>query len=334
MASLLPQSKDWPVCDRRLSRAAREMVKEQILPIVQHYLKDNGFSVAPSVKKTILSRISTETFDRSVGETMSLVIKNTSCPLHPDLDYYSDLEGSVLQSIPGSSKRSPRPSIPYWWKCGKCGRVFATRYYLDLHQMSHHQQQNDDIDNNTTKVCLGSTVCQALSGCDERAFQLEPHYARGSGGAGPDAHITKAEYARRLPICTSDSLKTHRELCIMMMSDCFPNPLAVQLQQFVCEHMSCHGNLHQFVHRHWYSWRDEWEDHYQHHTLGWTGTVLLLGLFFYYAVILVDRLPTVVAKSKRKNIAGHMLLQNDKRANPPSFLVAYYNNKKIKKKAQ
>lgn len=332
MASLLPQQKDWPVCDRRLSRAAREMVKELILPIVQHYLKDNGFSVAPSVKKTILSRIPTKIFDKSVGETLLLAIKNTSCPLHPDLDSYSDLEHSVLQSIPGSSKRSPRPSIPHWLKCGKCGRVFATRYYLDLHQMNNHQ--HDAIDQNITKVCIGSTICQALGGCDERAFQLEPHYARGSGGAGPDAHITKAEYARRLPSCTSESLHTHRELCVTMMSDCFPNDLAVQLQQFVCEHLSCHGNLHQFVHRHWYSWRNEWEDHYQHHKLGWTGMVLLFGLFFYYAGIFVDRFSSVVGRSKRKNSAGYRLLHNDKRTNPPSFLVAWYNNTKIKKKAQ
>lgn len=325
MVSLLPQGNETTECDRRLSRTARDMIQSQILPIVRHYLNDNKIPLPPATKKSPMTRVPTSMFDDSIGATLPLVIMDPSCPLHPYLDLYRDHERSVLTSLPGSMRKSPRRSIPHWFKCGLCGKVFATRYYLDVHQSKRH----DDM-MNATNVCLAD-LCPALGGCDERALQLEPYYGRGSGGVGPDAHMVKAAYLRQMPVCTMGSIDASRKLCTTVMSGCFPSSLAAQLHQAVCEHMSCHGKLHQFVHRHWYTWRDEWEDHYQGIKLSWISGLFLAGLAVYYLTEFVDRF-LMMSGGRRRNREGRRLLQKGKRAKPTSWFSTWFRRNKVKNK--
>jgi len=332
MPSLLPhQNESTTLCDRRFSRTARHMIKTQILPIVRHYLKDHKISIPPSTNKmSALNRLPTKIFDDSVGDTLALAITNSSCPLNPELDYFRDLERSVLKSLPLSIKRSQRQSVPHWFKCELCGKVFATRYYVDLHQMNHHAKPMND-----NQVCLGETLCKALGGCDEQSIQLEPHYARGSGGAGPDAHIVKAEYARQLPVCTAEKISASREVCAIMVRDCFPSDLAIQLQNIVCDRISCHGKMHQFFNRHWYTWRDEWDDHYHDHKIGWIGMLLVVGLVVYYLSFLVDRwLSDSFGSGQRGNIDGRRLLQKrNNRSKPSSSIGKWFKRSTAKAKS-
>lgn len=333
MSSLLPQKNETTACDRRLSRTARDMIQRQVLPIVRHYLNDNQIPLPPATKKLPMTRVPTSMFDDSIGATLPIVIQDPSCSLHPNLDLYRDLERSVLTSLPGSRMKSPRRSMPHWFQCGLCGKKFATRYYLDLHQSKRHDDSRSMMTNTTTPnvVCLADTICPALGGCDERALQLEPHYARGSGGVGTDAPLIRLAYLRQLPICSVESIAASRQQCTRLMSDCFPSALAEQLHQSVCEHFSCHGIPHRFVHRHWYMWRDEWEDHYHGIQFSWMSGLFLTGLAVFYLTAIVDRC-LMMSGGRWRNREGRRLLLKDKRAKPAYWLTKWFRRTKVKNK--
>jgi hypothetical protein len=315
------------------------MVQTQILPIVQHYLRDRGIPISSTPNQFPTYRVPNAPWDvlMRVNDTLSVAIhrsrtsgrgSSTFCPLDPELDSFRDLELSVSVHLPASVKRSPRSTIANWFTCELCGKVFATRYYLDLHQSNHHHDHSESsTTNGNNNVCLGTTVCQALGGCHEQALLLEPYYARGSGGTGPDAAAVKAAYARQLPTCTSESMAQSRDLCVAMMADCFPHDLAIQLQHAVCDHaISCQSKVSGY--RHWYLWRDEWEEHYENQKLGWVGVVLLVGLGIYYLSTVVDRWLGTASTSgggRNRNSEGRRLLQKNSRGTRSSWSSTLYN---------
>lgn len=251
-------------CDRRLSRAARELLKRRLLPLLPHH-----------------------SLHESVNDTLRQSIRDAStCILHPDRDILLQDEEHSKRIPAGPSRLLPRKHATHWYQCSYCGKVFLTRYYLDLHlETMHHYSRNVTIAN----VCPAVDYCQILGGCHHVALELEPYYGRGSGGFGPDAFQVRQMWSRRLQPCNEVVLKEESQpACRAVIRQCFQeHDLVENMIAGVCDTMTCHNRLHQLAGNvvwHVHTWKHEWELHHNH-GVGWVGIVLVLSLLAYYIVM-------------------------------------------------
>lgn len=247
-------------CDRRLSRAAREIVQRRILPLLSSSLQNPSNVLRESIRDA------------------------TTCILHPDRDVLLNDELNSIKIQAGPSRLTPRRNnLPHWWyECGVCGKKFLTRYYLDLHFENSHFSKVGD-------VCPAISYCHALGGCDEVALELEPWYGRGSGGAGPDAPQIRQLWRKRAHSESCDEIKLKQEVrpaCEDMMRKCFTESVAKELIVGVCDTLTCHHRLHQLaghVAKHVHSWKSQWDEHHNH-SVGWLGAIVVtcVGVYYYW----------------------------------------------------
>ena len=243
-------------CDRRLSRAAREIVKRRIVPLL--HPRDVTAPLADILRQYIQDA--------------------STCILHPDRDVLLQDE-LISRRIPaGSVRLSPTKNLPHWFECGVCGKQFLTPYYLDLHlETAKHSSSQG--------VCPAVSYCHVLGGCHDVALELEPFYGRGSGGAGPDAPQVRQLWSRQARSCNEHELADSvRPACQQVMNDCFAPDTARDLIVGVCDTLTCHNRLHQLaghVVRHVHSWQREWEEHHNH-KVGWMGAAVVVILVLWY----------------------------------------------------
>lgn len=188
------------VCDRRLSRAARSILKRHLLStlkIVQaHGDEDNNTGNEVTVWDLL---------DQSLASSST----KTNCALIPSQDLLKYHENHIERIHVPYKTSSPRSGngISFraaiyqqskvqwkqypWYKCLLCGKMFSSQYYIDQHMDTHHshliQDKNDGQNNNQKSnennwICPGTTWCSALPFCSQHALSLEPYYGRGSSG--------------------------------------------------------------------------------------------------------------------------------------------------------
>jgi hypothetical protein len=285
MSVFLPPTNATGYCDRRMSRAARRIILQVIVPIVEHWLIDSGRSLP------IKRRPKTSTREpQSLGPTYLWDIlqlsASVSCPiLH---DTFRDLEDESFVSPPRSRNFSPRRTYPNWYLCGICGKVFSTRYYLDRHQTSHPKSFSEERNH----ICLGNLICDALGGCDHVALESEPHYGRGSGDGGPDAATVHRAWLSRIKPCEEERIVTFKKPnCIQLMDSCFTDDLLrLSLQQKICEPLSCKTILHRQQIMHRYDLKLMWLEINKPSRFS-SGIVLIVLLLFYliYWIVVYER---------------------------------------------
>ena len=224
-----------PFCDRRLSRAARSLLMEKL-----QNGRSSGYSSKSGrdekdkedenghkIVWSLLERWMGERLDtRTSGSIPSA--RDDSCPLHqPERrDVYYDEESTISivspdEAFPGGKKYAMKAAFPIistsasspsqspllskgsWYKCGICGKVFSTRFYLDFHwETSEHcrrlrhslksaknnRQEGDPHGQLTSSSLSFNPICPAtdwcplvggMSACHERALRDEPFYDRG-----------------------------------------------------------------------------------------------------------------------------------------------------------
>jgi hypothetical protein len=251
-------------CDRRLSRAARSLVRQRLL----HYIfsdvesgtntRYDNYNIWDLLDRWLMIQLSANGHSPASSSTLQ-----SSCPLWPSRDVYREEEDHVVpvnvESMPGGTlhamqaaypnhvlgfRRSTSPRRPdSWYRCDFCGKIFSTRFYLDLHMSRHHDGHEShtmmkdynvsDSDRPRSTVLevaasRNSEICPAvgwcrlvgLANCHEKALQDEPFYDRGSGGWGEEdrtsiQHKWK-KVAHSIP-CTIDSL--HQD-CRSILRSC------------------------------------------------------------------------------------------------------------------
>ena len=277
MVSLLPPVNVTGVCDRRRSRAARQVLTEQVVPLLEHWLEERGQDLprASSPKKKATSRQPQSLAPTYLWDILKIAVV-PGCPLSRDM--YQVLEEQSLAAAPRSPNLAPRRTYSQWLYCGLCGKVFTSRYYLDRHQHLQHKSIDEG------GACWDDVVCGALGGCDRVALDLEPHYGRGSGTAGPDATAVQRAWASRIQPCNEEHVQANmKPQCIQLMNDCFSDEsLNRQLQETLCEPLSCHALLHrqEWMHRH--SSKSLWQN--QVHP-DWSTVMLVVGLLGMYYLV-------------------------------------------------
>ena len=190
-------------CDRRLSRAARQLVQDFIVPHLHHYSQlveaeardkqeqeqtqqpgwmeqehNDLFSSASSISEPQPTKISlpasahrpTSLAPYELWKTLErFIVTPDTCWLTPSKDILFEDERQSYTGMAVSKRFAQRPGYPVWYYSGYSGKAFATRFYLDLH-MTHYASKNKPKDNNNTidqengGICWADTVCDALGG--------------------------------------------------------------------------------------------------------------------------------------------------------------------------
>lgn len=291
MGSLLPPSNVTGSCDRRQSRAARQVLLEQVVPLLEHWLHESGQDLPLSPRR----RKTTPNEHVSLAPTyLWEVLHLTAAPECPVLrDVYREIEVHSWLAHARAPKLAPRRTYSHWFLCGLCGKVFTSRYYLDHHQHLHHTPVRDPSTSqnveNSSLECLGTVVCGALGGCDRISLDLEPYYGRGSGvGVEPDAVAIQREWASQIQPCEEDQVQMElKPNCHALMNDCFLNEtLNARLRQTLCDSLSCHSLLHrqELMHRH--LTQSLWRQRTIHPE--WPTILLVMGLLGLYYWIHYD----------------------------------------------
>eukprot|EP00957_Ditylum_brightwellii_P204834 15341034-Ditylum_brightwellii.AAC.1 len=272
-------------CNRRLSRAAREILRQDILPILRHYadpttsqsysatdassyLATSSFLSPPlSVKSLPSHPIELSTL------LTSLLGENTkNCELHPQRDVHlnQELHSHRTHRVGGRYKSN-------LYQCGICRKNFQSKYYLDLHLETTHDYDTHD------KICPADVLCPALGGmqrCERVAFEMEPYYSPGSGGLSSDARHIKLESSSKLQRlmmespCHERDMITSRALCTSLFTKCFAShPELQQDLLHVCDTYTCAHTIHSYAGLVTYNihhFRDVWRD-YSDHGIGYVG---------------------------------------------------------------
>lgn len=200
-------------CDRRFSRAAREVLRKHLLRTIfrdlerveRHVAFSSGYE--DETVHILLGRWLT-----SIPSSYSLDSIETaqeSCPLLPQQDIYKEDDAQTrhvyIPSLPGGVNKNLKIAYPqtvlkyrrrhgaddrnnknhpgYWLQCGYCLKTFISQFYLDIHLTTHHGQAQQD------KVCPARQWCKlvGMSNCHHQALHDEPFYDRGSAGWGKDS---------------------------------------------------------------------------------------------------------------------------------------------------
>jgi len=265
-------------CDRRRSRAARTLLMNKTLPILQQY---NAYPITtPSTSHHELM----QTYKAFLTDLMT---NSKTCILNPKLDPFWNEENQYTTV----RSRYKRQTLH---KCGLCGKTFLSMYYLDLHMESTHQ--NDGI-HKANQICPANQLCNLLGGtlCDREAINSEPYYAPGiysPKNNGYDSQTILRDFQRRLHTqpCNETALQESRQYCIESINNCFAgmDGLIEDMKGILCETQTCHYHLHMLhsmvesVH----IWKGEWDRH--HDEMNQVSFAFIL-VFFVGCVFMVWR---------------------------------------------
>ena len=268
-------------CDRRMSRAARSFLFRHLNAILSKTRKrDPNDSIETSIW---------ELLDQSLAEKHD----HKKCPLLPSRDLLRFHEENSIVLLPPPKKGSSRIGMSIrsgfyslakrkwqaspWFQCAICGKMFASRFYLDRHLDQHHAQQfqqdhghndNQQLQSNVDGgsggdwICPATAWCPALPSCSQKALELEPYYGPGSGGLSSDRYdvhrqLWKEAYPELYDAqCDEEIMKQSRRRCYQMIRNCFLSDdnnnnserqidLHRKLEEGLCESISCPDRLHQ-----------------------------------------------------------------------------------------
>ena len=313
-------------CDRRLSRAARQIVQDSVLPVLLQHRQQHTTSASSSEQQqqnppTTYHPQTLAPLEMWRILNEELVIEESSssskCPLVPSQDRYHQDELNSLIALPYSQRYSLRRFAPYWYHCGYCGKVFSSRYYLDLHlQQSHQPNKNHNhqatlttttmtsvdgggVDDDNT-ICWSKVVCPILGNvCEQKALELEPYYGPGSGTVDGNGQDVQRQHAYTIPPCNDTLMReTVHPQCYQTMQDCFfgsnHTSKLQEVQQTVCDPFrSCaslllwqqqqqQSNHHHHKGRH--TGRHLWDQHQMLVPTTWWGQLGLVALIAFYLV--------------------------------------------------
>jgi hypothetical protein len=228
-------------CDRRLSRAAREVLRQHLLHSVfrelEHVERDEkpfGYENRDETAHNLLERWLTviPNWDRD----------NTTkekCILHPqrqDLYHNDDAQTRhvYIQSLPGGFAKNLKIAYPqsvlkyrrtseeypslHWYQCGYCGKTFVSQFYLDVHLTTHHFHD----DPAPGIICPAIEWCKlvGIANCHHQALQDEPFYDRGRGW-GRDAATTMIQHKwSKITHSVPCSVQQLRQDCESVLASC------------------------------------------------------------------------------------------------------------------
>jgi hypothetical protein len=304
-------------CDRRLSRAARELLKRHLIRHFQVGSPDDSLW-------TLLQRV----LPAHVPDSCSLLSSNDALKADEDRSHRIQAKPSnkvypisVLKHRRKSSSRRPES----WFQCGYCQKIFATQYYLDLHMEEHHS----NFFPKELMTCPATAWCSALGSwaCDQVALELEPFYDRGSGGWGDDAvHVQHklTKQAHSTP-CTSESIKQAKSKCHELMELCHLDPT------HICGSLACPNRLLEMHPHEWMEqFRETWTNE-KNHSIGVFGSLLVVGLLLWYLSFWWSSIvPSGSSSRGRKDPAGRRLLDKQKSTSSASRPSRFW--KTIKRK--
>jgi hypothetical protein len=331
------------VCDRRLSRAARSLLRKHLLR-AQHKHGHNGVSPLDSHSHSHSHSHSpryTNTYTNNNNNNNILLYNDdeetsqyidvwslledmlgktdaSKCPLIPSRDVWRhDEEHTSRIRVPShlnfaypahalQQRRKASPNrLSHWFQCGYCGKVFSTQYYLDVHMQTRHP--HDDV--NGGVVCPANDWCRVvgLANCHEQALLEEPYYGRGSGGWGADRKFVEHKWKKVAHNSAPCDLEAIRADCRSILA----LRCAVALADDICAGLECP------THHRWQTFSDSMSifvpDHWQktwmkeargHHHMGFVILVFLVVFGWIFHLSGID-----VFKPKRKEHAGNRLLR-------------------------
>lgn len=230
-------------CDRRRSRAARTILMNKTLPILQKYNDD--YPTSRSRKNSGSHQAQMKTYEAVI----SGLLKNVNtCIISPKRDIFWNEEFQY------TTAKYSRQLTSTLHRCALCGKTFLSRYYLDLHIESSHE---DDVAHNTNEICPANEICKLLGGkiCDREALDKEPFYAPGIHSSGKkqqgNGHISQTvlrDFQRKLhdQPCNETALEESRQYCIESINNCFKgmDNLIEDISGTLCETQTCHYHLH------------------------------------------------------------------------------------------
>lgn len=294
-SSMKDNLKRFSRCDRRLSRAAREILQNHLQSVVKEQKRSKSSSTF---------ELAEDWESWSVWDLLDHLLssRNTSCPLsvsdslrtHEEHSYVIAAGRISLASATpyavstprGQKYRGQKKLNPHWYQCGFCDKIFSTRYYLDRHMEEHHTDRLL-----TSGQCPATSWCQFLSTttCHDMAMELEPYYDRGSQGYGDDGKTVRRRLEAQTPPCSDRELLEAYNHCRDVLDLCFDNDVTRILRETMCVAHTCHERLHHLI-LPWLSsasalkhmtsrapdWRDEWDAHHLMSTEHIIAAVLII----------------------------------------------------------
>lgn len=271
-------------CDRRASRAAREIIMNKTVPILQsfhngkdNYVESESFVTLPKTKQL-------ELYGNLISDLIDPLSKY--CLLKPEMDIFWKEEVGH-KTLNSRSRRYPPGSRKYDVHiCPICHKKFFNRYYLDLHMESQHQTDASTEMN----ICPSTVICNALTRteCNRMALEQEPHYAPGiqSTGSAHSNHI-RLKFQKMVDStpCSEHDLKKSNIECSKIINECFHHnkDLAHDLEHALCQIHTCERKLHAlagFSKSNIYKVQERFDNH---HDVSSTWTILfamsVLSLF-------------------------------------------------------
>eukprot|EP00980_Cylindrotheca_fusiformis_P007016 scaffold1474_cov132-Cylindrotheca_fusiformis.AAC.12 len=203
-------------CDRRLSRAARKLVHQHLLRILEAEDSNlfHGFLDHSDVWGLLEHWLH------------GSVRAGQECSLIPSLDTYRvDEEHTIVMEASRKTNgayptfvsqerlKSSKPQI--WFQCAYCSKTFSSRFYLDAHLQRKHRVEEKST------VCPASDWCRAvgLANCHKVALEDEPYYGRGSNGWGDDGTLIRHKWMKKAH-AVSCSVEEIRADCHSVLEGC------------------------------------------------------------------------------------------------------------------
>lgn len=314
-ASVMEVEQPGP-CDRRLSRAARELMREHLVDAWKAaYLETRDAKYDLDVSEWNIWQL--------LEVTLVDHLADEACPLAPERDIHKVHEehsfvvetnlvvprnvrncaipGLLRAGMPRDAKNNPLVN-----QCGLCMKNFTSHFYLDRHWDRHHSEEHK-----INIVCPAVKWCDFLSqtSCHDTAMQLEPHYGPGSAGYGTDQHTVHHNLLLKQPTCSDTHQLDAATACRDVMHKCFSDSAVGRyLTSKRCAIPTCQARLLRkllgSVQR-----SDQWNGLFTdytdtaHHGLGWLGLSVLITIAAYYGQHWWATLP-----SRRHRATGNLLV--------------------------
>ena len=253
-------------CDPRLSRAARHLWIHDALPYMKAYVDTGMVDTATAKKYSITDDVEK---NNNIGlwkewkELAKQLKVSLECRLHPNHDnvWWENQEEYQHPHYTSMSKfhfllnrhyvyrknsfilENNKQRNNHLFTCGKCGKTFMSRYYLDIHMLSHHHHHEEVVDSNQSLECWANLWCSANRGsramCERQALLLEPHYGPGSGGwSYDDSQKIYNQWQSQLTPCVEEQERERAKYCFeQLLQPCFSHipTLLHKLNEQVCK---------------------------------------------------------------------------------------------------